>query len=254
MKTIKEIYDFLNEYAPFDTALEFDNCGLLIGNFENKVSKVLLSLDITPEVIEEARQLNAQLIITHHPVIFKPISSIEFSSNVHLLSKYEINVICAHTNLDIAPKGVNFQLAKKLELENLTNLTLEENKPMGLVGFLKNEISCKDFALYVKEKLNCNGVRFTETNKPIKKIALCSGSGGCFVSEAKQCGADAFVTGEIKHSEILKANQLEVMIVDTGHYKNENVIIEPLKNLFQNRFPSIEFVISEKFTDKIKYI
>jgi len=254
MITIGQIYNFINDFAPFENSLSFDNTGLLIGNFETKVKKVLLSLDITSEVIKEAVNYGANLIITHHPVIFKPIKSLEFEDMTSKMIKNNINALCAHTNLDIAKEGVNFYLAKKLKLSDLEILTYEENKPMGLAGYLEKEMEPEAFAKFVKINLGCLGLRYTVTDKIIKKVGVCSGSGGSFINSAKQKKCDVFVTGEIKHSDILKANELGVMIVDAGHYKTENIVLEPLSLKLQKKFKSVEFVLSKKFTDNIRYI
>ncbi len=254
MAKIKEIYDFINEIAPFDTALSFDNVGLLVGDYDIEVSKVLLALDITKSVCEEAKNFGANLIISHHPVIFQPIKNIPFDSVIAILIKNSISTICAHTNLDIAQNGVNFQLAKKLGLSNLSGLAFEENNPIGLVGEAKNEMSAKEFALFVKEKLECKGIRYTQTGNKIKKVAICSGSGGSFIENAKEKSANAFVVGEIKHSDILKANEFDISIVDTGHYKSENVIIDPLKDMLSEKFPNIQFFTSEIFSDRVNYL
>ncbi len=254
MTLVCDIYNFLNEFAPFNTALSFDNVGVLVGDYSKEISKVLLALDITKEVVSEAEKLGAKLIISHHPVIFSPLKSIDFNSVVHLLCKLEINAICAHTNLDVAPQGVNFHLAHRIGLSDLLPLTFEENQPMGFVGVLGNEMQCKDFAIFVKNRLCCTGVRYTQTNNIIKKVAVCSGSGGAFVKEAHLAGADAFVTGEIKHSQILQANELGLMVVDAGHFKSENVVIEPLQKALQKKFENVEFLTSKNFSDKIEYL
>lgn len=255
MTTIKEIYDFIDRsIAPFGNALSFDNVGLLVGNKEREVSKVLLALDITRDVCAEASSLGAELIISHHPIIFKPLKSIQFDSALADLVTNKISAICAHTNLDVAPRGVNFQLASKLGLKRLSALTYEEEKPMGLVGYLDAEMSATEFVEFVKKSLDCSAVRHTSINDRIKKVAVCSGSGGSFIGEAHAHSADAFVVGEIKHSDILKANALGVNIIDTGHYKSENVIIEPLKNMLGEAFRGVELFISREFSDNIKYL
>ncbi len=254
MVTVKQIYDFIDNFAPFEDSLSFDNTGLLIGNPETEVTKVLLSLDITSKVIKEAIDTGANLMITHHPVIFNPVRSLRFDDLTAKMIKNNINALCAHTNLDIAAEGVNFHLAKKLKLANLETLTHEENKPMGLTGFLKQKMLPKEFAEFVKTNLECFGLRYTVTDKKIKKVGVCSGAGGCFVYNAKQKECDAFVTGEIKHSDILKANELELMIVDAGHYKTENIVLKPLSLKLRNKFQNLEFILSQTFTDNIRYI
>ncbi len=254
MNRISEIYDYINEIAPFDTALSFDNVGLLVGNRDAHVSKVLLALDITKPVCEEAKKLGANLIISHHPVIFKPLRNVTSDGVIANLIKNDISAICAHTNLDIAEKGVNFRLAEKLSLSNLSELAFEENHPIGLIGYLEKEMSAKEFASFVKERLGCSGVRYTNAREQIKKVAVCSGSGGSFIESAYEKSADSLVTGEIKHSDILKANEFGISIVDAGHYKSENVIIEPLKNMLKEKFPNIEFFTSQTFSDKVYYL
>lgn len=254
MTTIKDIYDFLDEIAPFNSALSFDNCGLLAGNLHSVAQKVLVSLDITKDVIKEAQKENANLIISHHPVIFKPITQINFGSTIHLLCKNEINAICAHTNLDVANRGVNFELAQKLKLTNCRPLTYEESQPMGIVGELPQKMGAKKFAKFVKSSLGCDGLRYTDAQKEIYTVAVCSGSAGEFAQQAYNHGADAFVTGEIKHSQILKANESGLMIVDAGHFKTENIIIEPLSKMLKDKFNGTEFFISKSCTDNIKYL
>lgn len=254
MNTIREIYNFINEIAPFDTALSFDNVGLLVGNYDINVSKVLLSLDITKSVCAEAKKLGANLIISHHPVIFKPLRNITFDSTAAALIKNDISAICAHTNLDIAEEGVNLQLARRLALSDLSSLATEENNSIGLVGYLKDEMDVNEFAEIVKAKLDCTGIRYTNINKKIKKVAVCSGSGGSFIENAYEKSVDAFVVGEIKHSDILKANEFNISIVDVGHYKSENVIIEPLKNMLSEKFQKTQFFTSQTFSDGINYL
>lgn len=207
MATVQGIYDFLDKMAPFESAMDFDNCGILVGDKNRFVKRVILALDITTDVVYEAQKMNAELIISHHPVIFKGIKNLEFNTPISLLCKFGISAICAHTNLDLAKEGVNFHLAKKIGLENLSSLAAIKNGcSLGLIGDLSSSLNCKEFAKMVKEKLDCNGVRYTFRNScKINRVAVCSGSGGEFVELAKNLGVDAFVTGEIKHSQILKA-------------------------------------------------
>lgn len=253
MIKVKDIFQFIDKIAPFEKSMKFDNCGLLIGDINNEVKKVLVALDVTKDVIKEASEIGTDLIISHHPIIFHPLKKIKFGSIPDLICKNNINIICAHTNLDIAEKGVNFHLAKLIGLKNLEPLAYEEDLPIGLVGNLDNELTDKEFALHVKKSLGCGGIRYTKSAKKIKKAAVCSGSGGEFYENAYLKGADVIVTGEIKHSQILSANELPIMIVDAGHFKTENVIIEPLKNELISNFPKIEIFSSEICTDNINY-
>ena len=254
LKTVKQIYDFLNLIAPFDSAMEFDNCGILVGDPHFKVNRVLLSLDITSEVCDEAKKLGAELIISHHPVIFKPLKNIMFNTTVHKLIRYNLSAICAHTNLDMAENGVNFHLAKTLELKNLKPLSYFRTYSLGFIGDLKLEMTSKEFAFFVKNRLGCDGIRYTESTKKITKVAVCSGSGGDLVNDAINGNADAFVTGEIKHSQILEANKFDITVVDAGHFKTENLILYPLSTTLKEKFTDVEFHVSDVFTDKVKYL
>lgn len=254
MIKVKDIYDFIDEIAPFKTAMDFDNCGLLVGNLDDEVKKVLLSLDINKNVCDEAKEKGANLIISHHPVIFKPLKNLNFESAVSKLIKYGINAICAHTNLDIANEGVNYYLAKSLNLSNLSSLFLENSCSLGLIGQLDTQLEAKEFAKFVKKSLKCNGLRYTQVERKIRKVAVCSGSGGNLIDYAFKNNVDAFVTGEIKHSDIIKANEYQICVVDAGHFKTENLVLEPLKLKLEDKFKSINFELSMRFTDNVMYL
>lgn len=248
---VGDVYDYLNIIAPFKNSMDFDNTGILIGDYRNSVRNILISLDVTPEVCEEAVKNDFNLIITHHPVIFKPVKNIKFNTSIHKLLKYDINLISAHTNLDVAESGVNFNLCKKLELKDLQVFCCCNGIIIGNLDF---ELSSREFANFVKSKLDCAGLRYTNCNNSIKKVAVCAGSGGILIQDVVNIGADAFVTGEIKHSDIILANSENVTIVDAGHFKTENVIVPVLKNILKEKFGGINIEVSRVFTDKIEYI
>ncbi len=362
---VRDIYNFLDGIAPFNTAMDFDNCGLLVGNMGEKIDKVLLSLDVTEDVIDEAKRIGVNLIISHHPVIFTPIKRLSFDSITGMLIKNNINTICAHTNLDMASKyGVNACLANAIGLKDTEPLHVEKVKSYkkisvfvpkggedkvidamcengagklgnyskcsfitqgegrfkpeeganpyigeigvcekvpelkaelicpedkvssvikaminahpysmpaydifneedsvceewfscGLVGNLENDMTSEEFAMLVKRSLNCTGLRYTKVNRKIKRVAVCSGAGGDYLKFASEKEADAFVTGEIKHHEILNANKLGLLVVDAGHFRTEDIVFTTLKNLLETEFSTIKFYKSKEFTDKIKYL
>ena len=249
-----EIYNFIDKIAPFSTQMSFDNSGFLIGDKNEVVNKVLLSLDITLDVINECKKINANLIISHHPVIFHPLKNIYNNSIPYLLIKNNISSICAHTNLDLYSKGVNYCLFNSLCLNDMSTLSFYNDLPLGFYGTLSNEMSAFDFAKFVKKQLKCENIRFTDVNNKIKKVAVSSGSGGSLVRNAIENNCDAFVTGEIKHSDILFSNENNLSIFDVGHFRSENVIVPYLKDILQKEFNMVEFVESEVFSDKIKFI
>lgn len=247
---IKEIYDYINTLAPFDTAMDFDNCGLLVGDYNDEFTKVIVTLDVTDSVVEEAKQIGADLIISHHPIIFHPVKRISSKSTLYKLINSGIGCIAAHTNLDKAKGGVNTCLAEAIGLTDITDTDTE----CLFIGKLSKPISAKELALCVKKGLNCKGVRYTDTDKSIQTVAVASGAGGSCIYDAVRLGADALVTGEIKHHEIIDSAKNNIVIVDAGHYKTEDIVITPLINKLHDRFPNIEFVKSKYFTDNIDYI
>ena len=250
MTTIADIYTFIDSFAPFDTALGFDNVGILVGDKNAAVKKVLLTLDVNKEVIAEAKYIGANLIITHHPVIFRPLKTLGSNSVVYLLAKNNLNVISAHTNLDLSAEGVNICLAEKL---GLTDVILTDDG-IAVGNIEKTKFTSKQFAKFVKERLNCKGVRYTNVEHTIKRVAVGGGACGEYIYLAKELGADAFVTGEIKHNFIVESHDLNLTVVDAGHYKTEDVVIDFLKEKLNSTFPNVTFVKSQRFTDYVEYI
>lgn len=251
MTKAKDIFDYIQQFAPLSLAMPYDNCGILVGDSEKEVSKVVVTLDITSEVIDEAVSKGAELIISHHPIIFSPLKAVEIDSCVYKLIQNGITALCMHTNLDLSQEnGVNITLGKALGLENISVVEGE----CLLTGELQTELSAKEFALYVKERLDCRGVRFTKGKKSIKKVAVACGAGGDYVFNCEKLGADAFVTGEIKHHQIIKANEIGLTVVDAGHYKTEDVIIPVLVRLLSEKFANTEFYKSEVFNDNVFYL
>lgn len=251
MKTINEIIKFTETFAPLSSAMEFDNVGLLIGSGNTEINKAVVALDITDEVIDEAVRNSAQLIISHHPVIFSPLKSIPESSVVYKLIQNNLSTLCLHTNLDLSPEfGVNTCLAEAVGVKNAGFIEGE----CLYIGVLENEVTNKQFAEKVKQALNCGGLRYTLGEKMIKRVAICSGSGGDLAPLAKAHGADVLLTGEIKHHEILEANRLGIAVIDAGHFKTEDIVITPFTQKLSREFPDVEFIRSKECTDKIKFL
>ncbi|MBR3988512.1 MAG: Nif3-like dinuclear metal center hexameric protein [Clostridia bacterium] len=251
MTLIKDIVEFCEEFAPFDTAASFDNVGLLIGSENTEVTKVLLALDITKEVIAEAKETGAQLIISHHPVIFNPLKSMDSKSVPYLLAANCLSALCLHTNLDIAwDTGVNLCLANALKLEGITFYEGE----FVVSGTLKEETTAENFAKFVKEKLNAQAVTCTVKDKLIKNIFMCSGAGGSEFMKAVELGADAFITGEAHHHNYLESIHKNVPLIVAGHFETEDIVINPLKEKLQKEFNEVEFVKSEKLTSPLYFV
>ena len=255
MSNVKNVYDYIDALAPFKSAEEWDNSGLLIGSPTTKVERALIALDVTDEVIDEAIELKATLIITHHPVIFKPFKNIEESDLIYRLIANNIAVISAHTNLDIAKSGVNFTLADVLELSNISTFEpVGDNLSLGRIGKLKRDYTPLEFARQVKTNLKCLGLRYVDGGKPIRTVAVCGGSGGELFISAMQKGADCLVTGDVKHHIFLEAKRLGFTIIDAGHFYTENVIINKLAELVSAKFSDIEVFASDVSRAPEEYI
>lgn len=256
MTTTGDIFRFIDGFAPFCTAMSFDNPGLLVGDENTEVTKSLLSLDITPEVVREASELGAQLIVSHHPVIFHPLKRLDTASVPYLLASRSIAAICAHTNLDMAPGGVNDCLADRLKLKNIKMLC--ENSasglPEALCGETDREYSPREFAQFVKAALQCEGLRFVDGGRRVSSVGLCGGGGADYLYDAAQAGCQAFVTGECKHNILLDAQSLGVTLVAAGHFETEDPVIPALMQKLAGRFQNVSFIRSRAMHGPVHYL
>ena len=244
MTTVRDIYQDIDSFAPFRTQMNFDNCGLQAGDPDAEVRTALLSLDITPAVVREAADLGAQLVISHHPVIFNPLRSLMAGTAPYLLAEYGIAAICAHTNLDLAPGGVNTCLAGRLGLLDVKTLAEDDESglPAALFGRTARSFEPREFAALVKSSLGCDGLFYADGGRTITTVGLCSGAGCDYLHAAAAGNCEAFVTGEAKHHEMIDAENLGVTLVSAGHYFTEDVVIGPLRERLGKRFPGTEFL------------
>lgn len=255
MAEVRDIYRFLDRIAPFHTQEGFDNAGFLVGRGDREVKKVLVALDITEEVAEEARTLGAELIVAHHPVIFQPVKSVTnetVTGRVLLaLTESKTAAICAHTNLDAAHGGVNGCLARALELTGIGQLCQagvdDKGRPYGIgrTGTVHRPgLSAGEYAAFVKEKLGSACVRFVDGGKPVSKVAVGGGACGSMVEDAVAQGCDTFVTADLKYNQFLEARALGLNLLDAGHFPTENVVCAPLARRLAKEFPQAEVTVS----------
>lgn len=257
MAAVKEVYEALNTWAPFGIQMEFDNAGFLVGRGDREVTKVLVALDITLEVVREAVDWGAQLIVSHHPVIFHPARSVTDGDPTGqiLLGLIEggVAAVCAHTNLDAAQGGVNDCLARALELGQVEQLhqdgTLEDGTAYGIgrVGLVHQPgLSAGEYAAYVKARLNAASVRYVDGGVPVSKVAVGGGSCGSMLEDAVRTGCDTFVTADVKYDTFLQARALGLNLMDAGHFATENVVCPGMVDFLSRKFPQAEVRLSER--------
>lgn len=231
---IKAVYDFLDSVAPYKTQCPWDNSGLMAGTLEGEVNSLLLCIDCTDDVIEQAVANNMKLIICHHPLIFNPVKSVEENTPLYNAIKHGITVISAHTNLDMAQGGVNDALCERLEIKNVQPLVSEE-VPIMRMGTTDFE-TVKDFAEFCAKNLD-NSVKFSDSGKKVSKVAVCGGAGGEYIYDAFSAGCDTFVTGEAKHHEYLEAKRLGINLLVAGHFSTEVPVLQALCDKLLKEFP-----------------
>ena len=255
MITVKEIRNALFELAPIDAKMDFDNVGLLVGDSKRQVDSIIVTLDITTEVIAEAIAAGAELIVSHHPLLFSEKTVTDETYNggriLSLLSN-GISAICMHTNLDAAICGVNDALARACGL-SYTQLLCEEGKyadgtpfSYGRTGTLNEAVPLREYMAMLKTSLKANGFRYHNSGKPVSKVAVVGGSGGSYLETAHALGCDTLVTGEAKYDVFLMARELGISLVDADHFCTENVVVPVLVDYINGCFPSVKCEVSTK--------
>ena len=244
MAKVKDFYGYLNSIAPFETQEDWDNSGMLVGDMDAEVKKVAVVLDITHEEIKKAKAIGADLIISHHPVIFNPIKSVTRGSVPYELVASSINALCCHTPLDIADGGTNDSLAELLGIE----VTRTED-PILRLGTVE-PTTAENLAGKIAKTLNTK-VRYADAGRKIEKIAICTGAGCSLIEAAGEI--DAFITGDASHHNFLDCIQAGITLIAAGHYETEIVVVPVLVKKLQAQFPDIE-IIDIKQKNPIKFI
>ena len=251
--TVQDIYDILDAYAPFSLQENFDNSGLLAGDPDRTVSRILLALDITMPVIAEAAEKHCDLILAHHPVIWNPLKAVTPAHPVWHLIRHDIAAICSHTCLDIAPGGLNDHvgelLAAQIPMRNKAALAvLSPGRMLGCTAELVTEMTAAALADALRTVFGRESLRYftADPERKIRKIAWCTGSGGDLIPDAVAAGADALITGDCKHSIWAEAQNRSFTLFDCGHFETE----VPVVQLFQKILMGIdaELIVSEAGT------
>lgn len=253
---ISDIYSYLNEKYPLSMQESWDNSGYIVELDYNECSVVLLTLDITNASVDEASNKCAELVISHHPVIFNPLKKIQADTPVYKLVRNGIGAICMHTNLDIAEGGTNSVIVGKIaeKLGILANVEPLDECGLGCIIELEKVVDCDRFATILKEIFNIDRIKMSSYGEYIlSKIAICSGSGGSLWKLAKAKGCDALITGDVKHDVWIDANNSKFTIIDCGHFHTENIVLWELRRVLEEKFPMLDIEIAESTTDPCMY-
>ena len=259
---IKEVVSALERFAPLPLQEGFDNAGLQVGLTEAEVSGALLCLDVTEKIVEEAVAKGCNLIVSHHPLIFRPLKHLTGKSDVErtvwAAVKNDVAIVSMHTNFDNARGGVNFKIAEKM---GLTDPHFFAEKSVdgivcgsGVIGDLPQALAADDFILMLKQRFDVESVQCNQLlRRPIRKVAVCGGAGSFLLPEAMAQGADAFVPGEMHYHEYF-AHEQEIQIAVIGHYQSEQYTKEIFKSIIEAECPGVRTELTELNTNPIIYL
>ena len=251
MVTVNDVTQMMFRWAPPELAMDWDNVGLLVGRGDREVHRVLVALDVSPDVAAEAAETGADLIVSHHPVMnirwhAQQMQTLREDTRLGglltELVKRDISAICMHTNLDEAEDGVDDTLVETLGLTPECHLA---EGTIGHVSILPEPMALQDFLCVVKEKLHANGLRYCDSGRPVHRIATGCGSCGEYLADAIKAGCDTFITGDEKYSVMIDALGQGINLIDAGHYPTENPIVAKLQRKLQAQFPEIHVEIAE---------
>ena len=266
MPTANDVTGFLFSMAPKEMKMDFDNVGFLVGRGDRDTSRILVSLDITNDVISEALEIGAGIIVSHHPLFFTLQSvtdSDAVGSKVVRLLEGSISAICMHTNLDAARGGVNDALAAAAGIAGRgsgAELISEEGRlasgevfSYGRVGVLETPTGFLEYLGMLKAALNADGLRFHDAGHDVHKVAVVGGSGGDMLDHAIRHGCDTFVTADIKYDAFLKARERGMNLIDAGHFCTENVVTKVLAEKLQVEYPDADVYVSQRHGQVVRF-
>ncbi len=252
MAKAKDILQFIETIAPTHLKMDWDNVGLLCGRGDQEVRRILVALDPFPHVCDEAVEIGADLLVTHHPLIFEPLKSVTdqttIGQSIQKLIANNIAAINAHTNLDCAEGGVNDTLAERL---GLTDISFIGSEHLLRVGSFQSTLPA--FLEHVKAKLNCQGLRYVDGGKPVCRIAVGGGSCGSALPEVIAAGCDTFVTADVKYNQFWDAKAFGINLIDAGHFQTENPVCGVLAEKLQAAFPETRVILAKNHADCMKF-
>lgn len=261
-----DLVQFLETIAPFQFQEEYDNAGLIVGHPETEITEVLISLDATEEIVDEAIERGANLIVAHHPIVFKGLkrfNAIHYvERSIMKAIKHDIGIIAIHTNLDnVFHHGVNQRICERLGLSDLSILSAKpgivwngQEVGSGMLGTLDSPMKPMECLQFIKESMQTNVIKYTKiVHNEIQKIAVCGGSGGFLLESAKSQGAQLFISSDYKYHEFFEANG-DIIIADIGHYESEQFTSQLLVELISQKFSTFAAHCTKLVTNPVKYL
>ena len=265
MTKVKDLIAFFDDIAPNHYQENYDNSGHLVGEENDEVQSVLVSLDVTEDVLDEALRLRANVVVSHHPIIFSGLKRLTSQNYVQRIVrkaiKNDINLYAIHTNLDnVYYHGVNTYLAKMLKLKDIKILKPKKvddsNQEIGAgaIGMLENAVEEKAFLDGLKQLLGLKVIKHTQfLKKPIQTVALCGGSGRFLLDDAIEQKADIFISSDFKYHEYFDADN-QIVIADIGHFESEQHTIKMIHEILTNKFSNFASHYTEVNTNPINYL
>jgi len=261
MITVKDVLDCVQTLAPTYMKESWDKVGLNCGRLSAPVTRVLVALDPFAAVCKEAKEIGAELLVTHHALIWQPgfvTDESQWGKNALYLIENGIAHLNAHTNLDCAPGGVNDTLAQTLGLRNIQVVspagTDSQGNEYGLLRMGEvSEQSLDCFMGVVKENLGCQGLRYVSCGKPVSKVAVGGGACAGYIQQAASAGCDTFVTADVRYNQFWDAQDLGINLIDAGHFHTENPVCAILAKAISAAFPELTVVISKNHKDTMNY-
>ncbi len=261
MVTLNQIISFLEELAPPSLAEDYDNVGLLLGNSQAQVERILISLDVDEKVVAEAVKKEAQLILSHHPLIFRPVKNIvagsSFGRTIYAIIQNNVNLYAMHTNFDIANGGLcDYFLQEICHAPCYDSLEGELPNGLGRIAKLETELALEDFLNRVKKKFSMQYVRYIgEKSAKIQTVAVCNGGGADLIELAKEKGADVYISGDVKYHQARYAYENGLSFIEIPHYEAEIIFCRLVSKLLSERFQNqLEIMVSEENVNPWKFI
>ena len=262
MLKVKNICNAIEAYAPLTLQEHYDNAGLQVGDPDSVVSAVLLCLDVTEETVKEAKERRCNLIVSHHPLIFKGLKNLTGADQTQRIViealREGIAIYSAHTNLDSTVEGVSYEMAHLLNLKNLEVLVpseFDKKVGLGIIGYYDNPVPQLEFLRKVKETFSVKALRYSAQTQSlvVKKVALCGGSGSSFIGHALASKADAYLSGDFKYHDYTSYG-LDMLIADVGHHESELCSRRILSRIIREAYPDCVTYFAESETNPIKIL